>query len=270
MSDPSRPRAGALFDVSGRAFAVTGGGSGLGLAVAEILLDEGATVTVLDHSAERVERETARLRADGRPVRGQVVDVTEPGAVDAALCATFDEDGRLDGVFVNAGISIGSSYTDPAWRIEEFPMDSWQRVAAVNLDGVLATLRSAAGLMRPQGRGKIVLTASTAGLRTDPMVAYSYVATKAAVVSLGRQAALDLAGSGVTVNTIAPGPFRTNIGSGFDPGEEVWKQTVPLGRIGHTDELKGLALLLASDASSYMTGGIYPIDGGALALSHVL
>ncbi|MFI0776377.1 SDR family NAD(P)-dependent oxidoreductase [Streptomyces sp. NPDC021212] len=270
MSDRSRPTAATLFDVTGRVFAVTGGASGIGLAIAEILADEGASVTLLDISPHRVETETARLRADGRAVRGAVLDVSDGEAVERALRAVAEDAGRLDGVFVNAGISVGAGFAEPGWRVEEFPMDSWDRVVAVNVDGMLATLRAAAALMRPRGRGKIVLTASTAGLRTDPMVAYSYVATKAAVVSLGRQSALDLAGAGVTVNTIAPGPFRTNIGAGFDPGEQVWKTTVPLGRIGQTDELKGLALLLASDASSFMTGAVYPIDGGALAVSHSL
>lgn len=265
---PDNRVAASLFDVTGRGYAVTGGASGIGLAVAEVLADSGAHVALLDLHPGRVGAETARLRERGGTVTGHVVDVADADAVVAAMRAAEAAAGRLDGVFANAGISIGASWTEPGWRIEEFPMDSWDTVRAVNLDGVLHTLRAAAAILRPRGRGRIVLTASTAGLRTDPMVAYSYTSTKAAVVSLGRQAALDLAGSGVTVNVIAPGPFRTNIGAGFDPGEAVWRETVPLGRIGHTDELKGLALLLASDASSYMTGGVYPIDGGALALSH--
>ena len=101
--------------------------------------------------------------------------------------------------------------------------------------------------MKPQGSGRIVVTASTAGLRADPMVCYGYIASKAAVVNVARQAALELAPHGVHVNVIAPGPIKTRIGGGVTPeSERQWAALVPLGRMGEPEELKGLALLLAS------------------------
>src|SRR5437867_12846864 len=134
-------------------------------------------------------------------------------------------------------------------------------------------MRAAAAVMKPQRSGRIVVTASTAGLRTDPMVGYSYAVTKAAVISAVREAALELAPHGVHVNAIAPGPIRTRIGGGVLPSKEIeqlWAATVPLGRMGEPDEIKGVALLLASPASSFVTGAVIPVDGGALTRSHAL
>ena len=138
----------------------------------------------------------------------------------------------------------------------------------INLDGVLFTMREAARHMKKQGSGRIVVTASTAGIGTDPFVGYSYSATKAAVIMLVRQAAFELARHGVHVNAIAPGPFRTNIGGAPPIPDEAWESIVAIGRMAEPDELKGVALLLASPASSFMTGAVIPVDGGQLLMSH--
>ena len=143
-------------------------------------------------------------------------------------------------------------------------------VMAVNFHGVLNTIAAAAGVMKHQRSGRIIVTSSTAGLRPEPFVCYGYVASKAAVLNVVRQAALELAPHGVLVNAICPGPFKgTRIGGGatFDPDEateRMWADTVPLGRMATTDEIKGLALMLASPASSFMTGTAVVIDGGVL------
>jgi NAD(P)-dependent dehydrogenase (short-subunit alcohol dehydrogenase family) len=137
----------------------------------------------------------------------------------------------------------------------------------VNLHGVVYTIRAAARHMKKQRSGSIVATASTAGMRNDPFVPYSYAIAKAGVINLVRQAAHDLARWNVRVNAISPGPFKTNLG-GQGPtnaqAEDRWKAVIPLGRMGDPREIRGLALLLASGAGSFMTGGVYPIDGGAL------
>jgi NAD(P)-dependent dehydrogenase (short-subunit alcohol dehydrogenase family) len=262
-----------IFDVSGRRMLVTGAASGLGRAMAEVLAGAGAQVTLADKDPAGLEKAAAQLTAAGGTVRHAPVDVADEGQVRAAVADAVEAFGGLDAVFANAGIAEGTGYSDPGWRLEAFPPDSWDRVVAVNLTGAVHTMRAAAEVMRRQGGGKIVVTASTAGLRADPMVAYSYVAAKAALINVVKQAALDLAPHGVRVNAIAPGPFHTNIGrqKGKDPVvEKRWATTVPLGRMGDTDEIKGLVLLLASDASSFMTGAVYPVDGGALATSHAL
>jgi NAD(P)-dependent dehydrogenase (short-subunit alcohol dehydrogenase family) len=124
--------------------------------------------------------------------------------------------------------------------------------------------------MKRQGSGRIVVTASNAGLRPERMACYGYHASKAAVIHMVRVAALELAPQGVLVNAICPGPFYgTLIGGGVTehPTEEMkadWSRMIPLGRMAHPDELKGLVVLLASPASSFMTGGAYVIDGGSL------
>jgi NAD(P)-dependent dehydrogenase (short-subunit alcohol dehydrogenase family) len=262
-----------LFDVRGRSAMVTGAASGLGRAMAEVLAAAGAGVTLADRDPAGLEKAGAELAAAGGNVRQAQVDVRDASQVRAAVADTVQAFGGLDVVFANAGIAEGAGYSDPDWRLEAFPEDSWERVVAVNLSGALHTMRAAAEVMRRQGAGRIVVTASTAGLRADPMVAYSYVAAKAALINVVKQAALDLAPHGVRVNAIAPGPFHTNIGGekGKDPAvEKTWSMTVPLGRMGNPEEIKGLVLLLASDASSFMTGAVYPVDGGALATSHIL
>jgi NAD(P)-dependent dehydrogenase (short-subunit alcohol dehydrogenase family) len=143
--------------------------------------------------------------------------------------------------------------------------DVWQRVLAINQHGVLYTLRAAAAVMKPQRSGRIVVTSSTAGLTSEPLVCYGYAASKAAVIGIARHAALELAPYGVHVNVIAPGPFKTRIAGGVTPEiERMWSSLVPLGRMGDAEEMKGLALLLASPASSFITGAVIPIDGGQL------
>jgi NAD(P)-dependent dehydrogenase (short-subunit alcohol dehydrogenase family) len=259
----------ALFNVQDRVVLVTGGASGLGLAMAGILTDCGARVVIAD-------RDEAALAEAGRDLsaRGQaeqaLVDVSDAHAVTKLADSIVTRHGRLDVVFANAGIGGGQPPGHAAGSIDHLDLDQWRALLDVNLHGVVHTVRAAAAHMKNQRSGSIVVTASTAGLRQDPFVSYAYVVAKAGVVNLVRQAALDLARWQIRVNAIAPGPFRTNIGGpGPMPPEAVavWNAAVPLGRMGDPAEIRGLALLLASDASSFMTGGIYLADGGQLLMS---
>jgi NAD(P)-dependent dehydrogenase (short-subunit alcohol dehydrogenase family) len=260
-----------LFDVSGTRALVTGAASGLGFAMAEVLADCGARVTLADVDAGRLEASTGALAARGGAVRSFVADVSDEEHVRAMVDDAVAAGGGLDAVFANAGIaSVPGFAVEGGQRLEAVESTDWNRVLRVNLDGVLFTMKYAAAVMKRQRSGRIVVTSSNAGLRAEPEVCYGYVAAKAAIVNVVRQAALELAPHGVHVNAICPGPFKgTRIGGGVTESptpelEHMWAKTVPLGRMGDPEELKGLVLLLASPASSFMTGAAYLIDGGTM------
>lgn len=259
-----------LFGVAGRAALVTGGGTGIGLAIAEVLARAGAEVTVAGIDAEPLAAAAAALRGQGLAVRDAVVDVADRPAVRALVQDVAGRAGRLDIVVANAGISAGPGPTVPGRAIEAGDDAAWDRVIAVNLTGAFATIQAAAPALRRSDAGRVLVTASTAALRGHPRVGYAYAASKAALVGLVRQAAIDFASDGVVVNAIAPGPIRTEFGGGRlgDPavGARFAAESV-LGRLGHPAELRGLALLLCSPSASYITGAVIPVDGGVTAAS---
>jgi NAD(P)-dependent dehydrogenase (short-subunit alcohol dehydrogenase family) len=257
-----------LFDVRGVRAIVTGAASGLGLAMAEVLADCGAHVTLADVDAERLESVAAAL---GGAARSFVTDVSDEDQVRALVDDVVAAEGGLDVVFANAGIASVPGYgVEDGQTLDTVEPADWDRVLGINLSGVLFTMKHAAAVMRRQGSGRIVVTSSAAGLKPEPAVCYGYAASKAAVLNIVRHAALELAPHGVLVNAICPGPFKgTRIGGGVTESptpelERMWSKTVPLGRMAEPEELKGLVLLLASPASSFMTGGAYLIDGGTL------
>jgi NAD(P)-dependent dehydrogenase (short-subunit alcohol dehydrogenase family) len=275
-----------LFDVRGRVALVTGGASGLGHAFASILAEAGATVVIADWNSEALEKTVlsladaaARARAAAgreRPtvergetggirtpplISGRSLDVSDAPAVHAFVDRVVDIHGTIDIVFANAGVARGRPPLFPEGWLDDMSMADYSALIDVNLHGVVYTVQAAAKHMKRQRSGSIVTTASTAGLRNDPYTPYSYAIAKAGVVNFTKQAAHDLA------RWNAPGQFKTNLGGGAPTSaaaEDMWNAVVPLGRMGDPSEIKGLALLLASNASSFMTGGIYPIDGGAL------
>jgi NAD(P)-dependent dehydrogenase (short-subunit alcohol dehydrogenase family) len=253
-----------LFDVRDTRVVVTGAASGLGFAMAEVMSDCGALVTLADIDGARLDEVTGRLAGK---VRSSQVDVSDADQVERLIDGVVEEHGRVDVVFANAGISLEPGVVDPEGGFGAFDRGRWDRVLGVNLNGVVFTMRAAAQRMKEQGSGRIVVTASTAGLRPDPLVGYSYSATKFAVVGLVRQAALELAPHGVHVNAIAPGPFHTRIGGDTEIPDSVWESVVALGRMAEPEELKPVALLLGSPASSFMTGAVIPVDGGQMLLS---
>ena len=263
-----------VFDVRGLRVLVTGAASGLGFAIAEVLADCGARVTLGDIDAERLDEVTRTLVERGAAARSFVVDVSDESAVQALVDDVVAAEGGLDVVFANAGIAaIPGFAVEGGQRLDTVERSDWDKVLGVNLNGVLFTMKHAAAVMRRQGSGRIIVTSSNAGLRPESVVCYGYTASKAAIINIVRHAALELAPHGVLVNAICPGPFKgTRIGGGVtenpEPEQErMWATTVPLGRMAEPEELKGLALLLASPASSFMTGAAYLIDGGTLVLA---
>jgi NAD(P)-dependent dehydrogenase (short-subunit alcohol dehydrogenase family) len=260
-----------LFDVRGTRVVVTGAASGLGFAMAEVLADCGARVTLADIDEGRLEASTQRLAERGGRARAFVVDVTDEDRVQALFDDVVAAEGGVDVVFANAGrAAVPGFRVEGGQTLDTVQRADWDSVLDVNLNGVMHTMRGAAAVMKRQGAGRIIVTASNAGLRPEPLVCYAYAASKAAVIHLVRHAALELAPDGVLVNAICPGPFYgTLIGGGVtehptDEMKAMWATLIPLGRMAHPDELKGLVVLLASPASSFITGAAHVIDGGSL------
>jgi NAD(P)-dependent dehydrogenase (short-subunit alcohol dehydrogenase family) len=261
------------FNIAGRSAIVTGAASGIGLAYAEVMAEAGVTVTLTDIDGAAAETEAARLRAAGFKTRSAQLDVADR----ETMRRVFDEHvaacGGLDIAFANAGIDPGAGFWNPGgFRNEDGQIDTldparWDRSISINLTGVFNTIREAARCMKAGGkRGSIIATSSNAALVNEAIVGMAYMPAKAGVAHLVRHAAMELAEFGIRVNAIAPGPVVTNIGGGWlkkDPvARRAWDAMVPLGSVAETSDLKPLALLLASDASSYMTGSHVLIDGG--------
>jgi NAD(P)-dependent dehydrogenase (short-subunit alcohol dehydrogenase family) len=263
------------FDVAGFGVIVTGGASGLGLAYGEVLAAHGARVTLIDVDGDAVEAEASRLRDEGLDVRGTVADVTDHPRLDQAIDEAAELYGRLDVAFANAGIDPGVGFVG-AWaggqrpRVEEgalerYTDERWNRVIDINLNGIFATTRAAARHMRPRGFGRIVVTTSLAATKTEPAIGSAYMAAKAGARHLVHMLALELAAYGITVNAIAPGFFVTNIGGGHAHNPDVQAalaKDIPMHRVGVPDDIKTLALFLASPACEYITGQEIVIDGG--------
>jgi NAD(P)-dependent dehydrogenase (short-subunit alcohol dehydrogenase family) len=264
-----------LFNVTGYGAVVTGGASGIGLALTEALAANGARVTMLDVHPQRIENETKRLREAGLDVGGKTVDVTDHKALDAAIDEAAREYGRLDVVCANAGIDSGPGFVgswvgsqrqrNPEGALESYSNERWNRVIDINLNGVFATVRAAARHMKPRKSGRIIVTTSLAATHVEPAIGSAYMAAKAGAAHFMRSAALELAAYNITINAIAPGFIVTNIGGGHAHNPETQKavgKVIPMHRVGFPEDLEGLALFFASPGSGYITGQEVIIDGG--------
>ena len=260
-----------LFDVKDRIVAITGGASGIGLAYAEVMADNGATVNLIDVDREALNAAVERLRASGAEAHGEVADVTQPETLRQAFASIVARHGRLDVVFANAGISGGPGFLNgagernPVGAIENLSLEVWNRVIATNTTSVFLTLQIVVPYMKQQGGGRIIVTSSISASKTETLVSSIYATSKAAVGYLVRQAAHELAKFNILVNAIAPGPVITNIGGGRLKSADTRKpfdRAAPLGRIATTQDLQGAALFLASPAASLITGAQIIIDGG--------
>jgi len=263
------------FEVAGFGVVVTGGASGIGLACGEVMAAHGARVTLIDVDAAAIETHVARLRAEGLDVRGAIADVTDHAALDRAIDEAAAEYGRLEVAFANAGIDPGPGFVGawagnsrprvPAGALEAYDDERWNRVIDINLNGIFATARAAARHMRPRGYGRIIVTTSVAATKVEPAIGSAYMAAKAGAKHFMHSIALELATDGITANAIAPGFFVTNIGGGHAHDPEVQAaiaREIPMHRVGDVDDIKPLALFLASPASEYITGQEIVIDGG--------
>lgn len=263
------------FDVAGFGVIVTGGASGLGLAYGEVLAAHGARVTLIDVDAAAVAAQASRLHGEGLDVRAATADVTDHVALDRVIDEAAEVYGRLDVAFANAGIDPGAGFVG-AWaggerpRVEEgalerYSDERWNRVIDINLNGIFATARAAARHMRPCRFGRIIVTTSLAATKVEPAIGAAYMTAKAGARHLMHSLALELAADGITVNAIAPGFFITNIGGGHAHNPDTQAaiaKDIPMHRVGQPDDIKPLALFLASPGSEYVTGQEIIIDGG--------
>lgn len=260
-----------LFNVEGRVALVTGGASGIGLACAEVLVENGARVCIVDRAADSLARAAESLAQLGGDVVTATADVTREDEMASAVKRAVAAFGRLDIAFINAGIGGGPGFLDmqgnrnPAGAVEALDDAIWRGHIEGNLSSVFVSLKAVVPTMRAQGSGSIIVTTSVAAWKVENFVCTAYIAAKAGAAHLVRQVALELAKFNVRINSVAPGSFVTGIGGGRMALPEVQKRFAaanPMGRMAQPDDIKGLALFLASDASSYVTGAQLTIDGG--------
>lgn len=262
-----------MFDVRGKSVIVTGGASGIGRAYAEVMADNGARVCIFDIEADRLDRVVSDIKETDGDVWGQALDVTDRAKMGSAFDVVADRHGRIDVVFANAGIDAGPGFlSTEGQRIPEGAIDvlddhHWDKVIAVNLTSVYTTVKHAARHMKRTGGGRIIVTSSIAAQINEAIVGTPYMPAKAAVDHFVRQMAMELGAFGILINCISPGPFMTNIAGGrlkIPADRKAFEGQSLIGRIGDTEDIKGLALYLASPCSSYVTGSQIVIDGGSM------
>jgi NAD(P)-dependent dehydrogenase (short-subunit alcohol dehydrogenase family) len=250
-----------LFDLTGKIALVTGGSRGLGLQIAECLGEMGAKLALTARKAEELEEARKHLAGQSIEALGVACDLSQPEAVAPMVAKVLERFGRVDILVNNAGATWGA----PA---EDHPLEAWQKLVNLNLTGTfLVTQAVGKRSMIPNRYGRIVNVASIAGLRGNPvgmLKTLAYNTTKGGVVNFTRALAAEWGEYGITVNAIAPGFFPSKMTRGAleKIGDKIVAH-VPLHRLGDGEDLKGVAALLASDASRHITGQIIAVDGGA-------
>jgi NAD(P)-dependent dehydrogenase (short-subunit alcohol dehydrogenase family) len=259
-----------IFDLTDRVAIVTGGGGGLGRAFCEAMAEFGADVACVDYDEQKAKECVENIKKSGHRAIAIRADISDFNQVESMVNEIMTKMGRIDVLFNNAAV------TDLATRLCDTPIDVWNRMIRVNLTGVFLCMRAVLPVMIKQKRGSIINISSAGafGSTSPTVVPPCYGASKAGVISLTRTGAVEYGRDGIRVNCIAPGTHETGLGALPDPQEEkkrrehmqdVASQFIPLGRVAKPDEIKGLAVYLASDASSYVTGQVFIEDGGWLA-----
>jgi 2-dehydro-3-deoxy-D-gluconate 5-dehydrogenase len=240
---------------------ITGGGRGLGRAIALAFADAGAHVAVASRTREQLDEVAAAIRAKNRRALAVEVDVADSASVAQMVDATRKEFGRTDILVNSAGVGW-------AERLDQMSDATWKWIIDTNLTGTFYGCREALRVMIEQKSGSIINLASVAGIKGPPGLG-AYAASKGGVIALTKVFALENTRHNVRVNAIAPGYFRTDMNAAAldDPeaGQKIVKR-IPMRRVGKPEEIGGLAVYLASDDASFVTGEIYGISGGEMAL----
>lgn len=256
-----------LFKLDGKVALVTGGGRGIGKFIATGFAEAGANVVLASRKIKNLEATAQELASaygiEALPVAGSM---EKPEEIEGIVNAAMEKFGRIDILVNNAGYTWGAPTL-------EFPLERWDQIFNINVRGVWILSQKVANIMKRQGGGNIINISSVMAFRgsteeSHPAVAYN--SSKAAVSLLTMNMAVKLARYNIRVNAIAPGFFRTDMMAYIEKPEfkaayEHVLESIPLGRVGDMDDMKGLAVFLASPASAFMTGQVVICDGGQLA-----
>ncbi len=251
-----------LMSMEGRVSVVTGGATGIGFQMAMGLAEAGSNIVICSRKLENCEQAVREIAKTGVKALAVACDVTKPDQVEAMKDATLQKFGRVDVLVNNAG---------RAWAAtpEDTPLDRWQQVFDLNITAPFLCAQALGREMIKAKRGRIINIASIAGLVGRNPKAYSSIAygtSKGALVNFTRDLAVKWAQHNIQVNCICPGFFVTPLNQKlYEKNKENIDREIPLGHTGGADDLKGLAVLLASDASNFITGAIIPVDGGSTA-----
>lgn len=250
-----------LFDLTGRVAIVTGGSRGLGLQMAEALGEMGATIAITARKKDELDEAVAHLKGLGVAAEPYPCDLGTRELVEPLATAILAKFGKVD-ILVN---NAGANWAAPA---EDMPLEAWDKQVNLNLTGAfLLSQLIAKRSMIPAGWGRIINLASVNGLQATDMRLLKnlgYVATKHAMVGVTRQLAAEWGAHGITVNAICPGFFPSKMTRAtLESSGEFLRGGTPTGRLGGEEDLKGLTVLLASDASRHITGQAIAVDGGA-------
>ncbi|MDB5078558.1 MAG: Gluconate 5-dehydrogenase [Chloroflexi bacterium] len=248
-----------MFDLNGKVALVTGGGRGIGQIVAEALLEAGAKVAITGRRPEYLQPTEAAFRDKGYDCTTVVADVSRAGDVDRTVNEVLERYGQVDILVNNAGQTWGQN-------TEDMSLARWEQVLNTNLTGIFLMSQAVGRHMIERKQGRIINIASVAGLRagaTEAVNMLGYSTSKGGVITMTMALAREWGPKGISVNAIAPGWFPTRMASGvIEANREQFEAQAALKRVGNLEELKGVALFLASSASSYITGQTIVVDGG--------